>query len=65
MGKDGASELRTLKDKGAITIAQDKETSVIHGMPGEAIKIGGATHIAAPDRIVGLLMRLIGAGANK
>jgi two-component system chemotaxis response regulator CheB len=65
MGKDGANELRTLKDKGAITIAQDKETSVIHGMPGEAIKIGGATHIAAPDRIVGLLMRLIGAGANK
>jgi two-component system, chemotaxis family, protein-glutamate methylesterase/glutaminase len=65
MGKDGAYELRTLKDKGAITIAQDKETSVIHGMPGEAIKIGGATHIAAPDRIVGLLMRLIGAGANK
>ena len=65
MGKDGANELRTLKDKGAITIAQDKETSVIHGMPGEAIKIGGATYIAAPDRIVGLLMRLIGAGANK
>ncbi|MFH0959651.1 MAG: chemotaxis-specific protein-glutamate methyltransferase CheB [Pseudomonadota bacterium] len=65
MGRDGANELKTLKDKGAITIAQDKETSVIHGMPGEAIKIGGASHIAAPDRIVGLLMRLVGAGANR
>ncbi len=65
MGRDGANELKTLKDSGAITIAQDKESSVIHGMPGEAIKIGGASHIAAPDKIVGLLMRLIGTGVNK
>lgn len=65
MGRDGANELRTLRDRGAVTIAQDKETSVIHGMPGEAIKIGAASHIAAPDKIVSLLMRLIGAGANK
>lgn len=65
MGRDGANELKTLRDRGAVTIAQDKETSVIHGMPGEAIKLGAASHIAAPDKIVGLLMRLIGAGANK
>ncbi|MCX5874224.1 MAG: CheB methylesterase domain-containing protein, partial [Deltaproteobacteria bacterium] len=65
MGKDGANELKVLKDKGAITIAQDKESSVVHGMPGEAIKIGGAVHIAPPDKISGLLLRLVGGGANK
>lgn len=65
MGRDGANELKILKDKGAITIAQDKESSVVHGMPGEAIKIGGAVHIAPPDKISGLLLRLVGGGANK
>lgn len=65
MGRDGANELKVLKDKGAITIAQDKESSVVHGMPGEAIKIGGALHIAPPDKIAGLLLRLVGGGAIK
>ena len=39
MGRDGAEELRLMKDGGAVTIAQDKESSVVHGMPGEAIKL--------------------------
>ncbi len=56
MGKDGAAELRQLKDLGAITIAQDRESSVVHGMPGEAIALGGATHILAPDRIAPTLI---------
>src|SRR5207245_1619894 len=34
MGKDGAEELKHLKDLGAVTIAQDQEISVVHGMPG-------------------------------
>ncbi|MDR3603172.1 MAG: chemotaxis-specific protein-glutamate methyltransferase CheB [Desulfomonilaceae bacterium] len=65
MGRDGANELKILKDKGAITIAQDKETSVVHGMPGEAIKIGGASHIAPSHKIAGLLLRLVGGGEKK
>lgn len=40
-----------MKDHGAITIAQDQETSVVHGMPGEAIKMGGATYILPPEKI--------------
>ncbi|MDQ1238052.1 MAG: two-component system, chemotaxis family, protein-glutamate methylesterase/glutaminase [Thermodesulfobacteriota bacterium] len=55
MGKDGAEELRLLKTLGAITVAQDKESSIVHGMPGEAIKLGGATHIMPPERIVEML----------
>jgi two-component system chemotaxis response regulator CheB len=55
MGRDGAEELLLMKNKGALTIAQDKESSVIHGMPGEAIKLGAARHILAPDKIVEML----------
>ena len=51
MGRDGAKELKMLKDKGCVTIAQDKDTSIIHGMPGEAIKMGGATYILPSNKI--------------
>jgi two-component system chemotaxis response regulator CheB len=58
MGKDGAQELRSLRDQGAITIAQNKETSVVHGMPGAAIALNAATHILAPEDIAPLLVSL-------
>jgi len=51
MGKDGAEELKLMKDRGAVTIAQDHETSVIHGMPGEAIQLDAATHVLPADSI--------------
>jgi len=51
MGKDGAWELKLMKDQGAMTIAQDRETSVVHGMPGEAIRLGGATYVLPPEKI--------------
>ncbi|PKP34162.1 MAG: chemotaxis response regulator protein-glutamate methylesterase [Bacteroidetes bacterium HGW-Bacteroidetes-17] len=59
MGSDGASELKLMKDSGAITIAQDKESSVVHGMPGEAIKLGAAKYVLSPEEIISLLMVLI------
>ena len=56
MGKDGAAELRLLKDTGALTIAQDRDSSVVHGMPGEAIRLRAATHVWPVDKIAdGLL----------
>lgn len=58
MGRDGAEELKLLKDMGAITIAQDKETSVVHGMPGEAIKIGGASLVLPSTQIADKLVEL-------
>lgn len=58
MGKDGAEELRLLKTMGATTIAQDKESSTVHGMPGEAIKLGGATHVLSPEGIAEMLTAL-------
>lgn len=59
MGKDGAAELLLMRNKGAITIAQDKETSVVHGMPGEAIDIGAAAHVLPGERIADMLLALI------
>ncbi len=51
MGQDGAAELKLMRDRGAITFAQDEASSVIFGMPGEAIRKGGATHVLPPDQI--------------
>lgn len=56
MGNDGARELKLMKDWGAVTIAQDRESSVIFGMPGEAVKLGAATYVLPPDRIVEYLV---------
>ena len=58
MGRDGATELKQLRDAGAITIAQDRESSVVHGMPGAAIAMGGATHVVAADKIADVLTAL-------
>lgn len=55
MGRDGVNDLKLMKENGAITIAQDKTTSVIHGMPGEAIKTGAATFILPPEGIAAML----------
>lgn len=59
MGKDGAEELKLMKEKGAITIAQDKESSVVHGMPGEAIKLDAAMYVLAPEKIAAVLSGLV------
>lgn len=58
MGRDGAEELKLLKDKGAITFAQDKDSSVVHGMPGEAIRLDAATLVLPPEKIIALLIKL-------
>jgi two-component system chemotaxis response regulator CheB len=53
MGRDGAAGLKTMRDAGATTIAQDEASCVVYGMPMEAVKLGAAQivlplqHIAA------------------
>lgn len=58
MGRDGADELKLLRDRGALTFAQDRETSVVHGMPGAAIALGAARYILPPPRIAATLALL-------
>lgn len=55
MGNDGAESLTKLKSRGAITIAQDEESSLVFGMPKEAIKMGGVNFILNPEQIADLL----------
>jgi two-component system, chemotaxis family, protein-glutamate methylesterase/glutaminase len=65
MGKDGARELKELKDRGAFTIAQDRESSVIHGMPGEAIALGGAVRVLPADKIASALITQVNRAQRK
>lgn len=58
MGADGAEELKRLKDLGALTVAQDRESSVVFGMPGEAVKRAAATWILPPEEIAVLLTQI-------
>jgi two-component system, chemotaxis family, protein-glutamate methylesterase/glutaminase len=55
MGRDGAVELKLMKEKGAVTIAQDEESSVVYGMPGEAVKLEAARYVLPPDKIAMVL----------
>ncbi|MBO5117870.1 MAG: chemotaxis response regulator protein-glutamate methylesterase, partial [Treponema sp.] len=41
MGKDGAAELAEMRKQGAWTLGQDKETSIVYGMPKVAFELGG------------------------
>ena len=60
MGKDGAAELKLMKDRGARTIAQDRASSIVHGMPGQAIALGGATYVLPADQIAQALVSSVG-----
>ena len=58
MGRDGAEALKQMKDAGAVTIAQDQDSSLVHGMPGAAIALGGATQVLPAERIAEALLAL-------
>jgi len=49
MGKDGAAGLLDLKNRGAFTICQDEQSSVVFGMPKEGIRLGGAKKVLSLD----------------
>jgi two-component system chemotaxis response regulator CheB len=62
MGNDGAAELKQLRGTGAITIAQDRESSVVHGMPGAAIAMDAATHVLPVNQMAACLIALANQG---
>jgi chemotaxis response regulator CheB len=51
MGRDGAKGLKTLRDKGHYTIAQDQASSTVYGMPKAAASLGAAVDILPLARI--------------
>ncbi|HEY9069620.1 MAG TPA: chemotaxis response regulator protein-glutamate methylesterase [Candidatus Ozemobacteraceae bacterium] len=60
MGDDGARGMSEMKEAGAITVAQDEATSIVFGMPNEAIKRGGVDHVLPLHRIAREVLRLCG-----
>lgn len=51
MGADGAQGMKELREIGVHTVAQDEQTSVVWGMPGEAAKMGAAEEVLALEKI--------------
>jgi two-component system chemotaxis response regulator CheB len=59
MGTDGAQGLLEMHKAGAATIAQDQQSSVVWGMPGEAVKIEAADHVLPLDSIAEKVLSLM------
>ncbi|WP_460194192.1 chemotaxis-specific protein-glutamate methyltransferase CheB [Thermosynechococcus sp. FA-CM-4201] len=59
MGDDGAAGMRAIASVGGITIAQDEATSVIFGMPKEAIALGVVQYVLPIDRMGVFLQELV------
>jgi two-component system, chemotaxis family, protein-glutamate methylesterase/glutaminase len=58
MGRDGAEGLMAIREAGGLTLAQDRESSVIWGMPRAAVESGAATEVVGLDDIAARLARI-------
>jgi two-component system chemotaxis response regulator CheB len=63
MGADGALGLLKIREAGGHTIAQDQATSVVWGMPGEAVRHGAAMDILPLDHVAPRLLEVAGRDA--
>jgi two-component system chemotaxis response regulator CheB len=57
MGADGADGLLAMRQSKAYTIAQDEASSVVYGMPGEAVKLGAASEVLSLAEISGRIIK--------
>jgi two-component system chemotaxis response regulator CheB len=65
MGRDGAEGLLAIRRAGGVTIAQDEATSIVFGMPREAIALGAALHVLPLERIAPTLTTLAQASRSR
>jgi two-component system chemotaxis response regulator CheB len=61
MGSDGAQGLSQIRQAGGFTIAQDEETSVVFGMPREAVRMGAAAQVLPLQGIAPAILRFVSA----
>jgi two-component system, chemotaxis family, protein-glutamate methylesterase/glutaminase len=59
MGDDGARGLKEMHETGAYTLAQDEKTSVVWGMPGQAVKLGGVDEVLPLGEVAPTILRLV------
>ena len=57
MGDDGARGLQEMLESGAETYGQDEASSVVYGMPKEAVKRGAVQHVIGLNDVAGIIMR--------
>ena len=57
MGDDGSKGMKEMKEAGARNFAQDEETSVVFGMPKEAIKLGAVDKVLPLEALPAAVMR--------
>jgi len=60
MGEDGAAGMKLMREQGALTIAQDKQSSVVFGMPAEAIRLNAVERVLSPTEIPPVLLAAFG-----
>jgi two-component system chemotaxis response regulator CheB len=60
MGDDGVRAMKRLRAKGAATVVQDEDSSVVWGMPGSAMRTGCATLQLPPARMAEYLCTAVG-----
>jgi two-component system chemotaxis response regulator CheB len=65
MGKDGAQGLLEIKRAGGATLAQDEASSVVFGMPREAVLLGAADRVLPLGDFASTLATLVGGGARE
>jgi two-component system chemotaxis response regulator CheB len=58
MGDDGVAGLLEMREAGAVTLAQDEATSVVFGMPKEAIARGAVDRVLPLSRIPGAILEV-------
>ncbi len=58
MGSDGANGLADIYQKGGMTVAQNAASSVVHGMPGAAIRLGVVRQIVDAEALPSFLSSL-------
>jgi two-component system chemotaxis response regulator CheB len=61
MGRDGAEGLRQIRRAGGRGVIQDRESSIIYGMPQAALALAGADHISAASQMAQLILTLCAA----
>jgi two-component system chemotaxis response regulator CheB len=65
MGRDGASGLMQIRQKGGYTITQSGDTCAVYGMPKAADDMGSSMHSLAPDDIAHFIIDLLKNNKNK